>query len=269
MELLSALVMMVIVVFMGYFGNWRWMGIAYLFAAGAWLWAIQPESAVELGGTVLFPVILYFFGMLMHRWKKGTWPADSVKEEMESGYLYGEDTNGPYVVWETEAPMMSVGALAGVVAVFTGAVYLLNHSSGNIPAIEIVGMLVAVVSGMMLFVSLILLNRTRYRYGCYSEGYGYEISDPRYLGASSASIAAGAADGDASVAGAGFLAKGGLGGMQRKWSTAEWYDYDEEKRIVKVSHGCCKTDRLYCTEKSYPIVINLVKQHVSTQGSSL
>ncbi len=239
---------------MGYYGKWRWTGmlfVVYIFPLIYLLSLISEEIHLVARFLFILPFVSYGLGMLLYRAKKGTWPTDKVSEEMAAGFLSGEDADGSYVVWENEVEVMHVRTLVILSAVFAGAVYLANHPFDDAEILKTLGVIVAVLSGGTLFSVLLLMNRIRYRYGCYDGGYGYAITDSRYLGSSSASIAAGVSDGDLTLAGAGFLAKGGLGSMRREWSSVKWCKYDDNKKIIVINHGCCKSDKLYASDRSY------------------
>jgi len=86
------------------------------------------------------------------------------------------------------------------------------------------------------------------------------ITDSRYLASSDISIIAGTLDANPTLVGAAFLSEGGFGGMQRSWSTVLWFESDDTHRKIRISHGCCKTDTLYCTEKIYLIIKAMVEK---------
>jgi len=236
---------------MGYYGKWRWTGMlfmAYIFPPIFLLPRNIPLVALFL---FMLPFVSYGLGTVLYRAKKGTWPTDKVSEEMAAGFLSGEDADSSYVVWENEVEVMRVRTLVILSAVFAGAVYLANYPFDDAEILKTLGVIVAVLSGITLFAALLLMNRIRYRYGCYDGGYGFAITDSRYLGSSSASIAAGVSDGDLTLAGTGFLVKGGLGSMRREWSSVKWCKYDDDKKLIVISHGCCKSDKLYASDRSY------------------
>ena len=236
---------------MGYHGKWRWMGMLLMVYIFPLIFLLSRNMPLVVLFSFMLPFVSYGLGTVLYRAKNETWLRDKVKDEMVQSFLEREDEDGSYVVWENEVEVMRVRTLIILSAVFAGAVYLANYPFDDLDILKTLGVIVAVLSGITLFVTLLLMNRIRYRYGCYGGGYGYAITDSRYLGSSSASIAAGVADGDLTLAGAGFLAKGGLGSMHREWSSVKWCKYDDDKKIIVISHGCCKSDKLYASDGSY------------------
>jgi hypothetical protein len=256
---------------MGYYGKWRWMGMlfmVYIFPL-IFLLSFIPDIPLVALFSYMLPFVSYGLGAVLYRAKKGTWLADKASEEMAAGFLSGEDADGSYVVWENEVEVMRVRTLVIVSVVFAGAVYLANYPFDDAEILNTLGVIAAVLSGGTLFSVLLLMNRIRYRYGCYDSGYGYAITDSRYLGSSSASIAAGVLDGDLTLAGAGFLAKGGLGGMRREWSSVKWCKYDDDKKIIVISHGCCKSDKLYASDRSYNALKTIVMKVIGEKCTDI
>lgn len=244
----------------GYYGKWRWTGILFLVYAVLILVLLPSKVSLIVAFFLFLPFVSYSFGTLLYRIKYGVWLQDKVKEEMAKSFIEGKDEEDSYVVWEHERPVFSTLTIITMTLLFVaGTLLLFNIDSSKLPASFILIPFVFLIPAL-LFV-LITMNRLRYRYGCHSKGYGYVMNDNRMKLISLFSFATGVADNNQTLAGAGLISSS-VGGIQREWSSAQWCRYDDNKRIIIINHGCCKSDKLYASKKSYKKLKNIVMQSI-------
>ncbi len=234
---------------MGYYGKWRWTGMLFMVYMGLVILVLPRNIPFVTLLSFLLPFVSYGLGILLYRAKKGTWLRDKVKEEMAQSFLEGEDEDGSYVVWEYERTVFSRATMI-VMAVLSLVEILLiaNADKPGIPAPLVLIPLIFLIPTLIF--ALVTFNRLRYQYGCYDKGYAYGINDSRMKFISFLSVATGAADRNPTLAGAGLISYG-IGSIRREWSSVEWCRYDDDKKIIVISHGCCKSDKLYASDRSY------------------
>ncbi|RLA77065.1 MAG: hypothetical protein DRG30_01270 [Epsilonproteobacteria bacterium] len=244
---------------MGYYYKWRWIGIVFLLYAGLSAWLLSNLSAPLLLSIIfVLPIVSYLSGIILYRKKSGVWRRNKVTEEISNSMISGEDADGSYAIWEYEAPQFSNRILTSMIVLFVVGILLVALSESE--DIKHIGVGLVSIMGLILISLIPTLNRIRYRYGCYENGYGSEVIDDRMLFISSASIVAGTADNNSTLAGSGYSSAGSMQKMHKEWSTVQWCKYDDKKRIIYINRGCCKTDKLFCTEKSYDIVKSIAQR---------
>jgi len=234
---------------MGYYGKWRWTGMLLMVYIGLTILILPRNIPLVVLLSFLLPFVSYGLGTMLYRAKKGTWLQDKVKEEMAQSFLEGEDEDGSYVVWEYERTVFSRATMI-VMAVLSLVEILLiaNADKPGIPAPLVLIPLIFLIPTLIF--TLVTFNRLRYQYGCYDKGYAYGVNDSRMKFISFLSVATGAADRNPTLAGAGLISYG-IGSIRREWFSVKWCRYDDDKKIIVISHGCCKSDKLYASDRSY------------------
>ena len=237
---------------MGYYGKWRWTGMLYIVYIGLITLILLRTRNIPLVAllSLLLPFASYGLGIVLYRAKKGTWLQDKVKDEMAQSFLEGEDEDGAYVVWENERTVFSRATMIAMAVLSLAEIFLImNADNPGIPAPLVLIPLIILVPSL-IFV-LVTFNRLRYRYGCYDKGYAYGINDSRMKLISALSITIGTADSNPTLVGSGLISSSGIGNIRREWSSVKWCRYDDDKKIIVINHGCCKSDKLHATERSY------------------
>jgi hypothetical protein len=239
---------------MGYYAKWRWTGmvfVIYILPLIYLLSFISKDIPLVVLFSFIVPFVSYGLGTVWYRTKNGVWLQDKVKEEMAQSFIEGEDEDGPYIVWEYEAAIFNRTTIIMMTALFVSGIFLLIYAKDkNIEMLVPSTLIPLILLALILLSALIMFNRLRYRYGCYGKGYGYAINDSRKKLISTLSATIGVADNNPTLAGLGLISSG-IGGVHREWSSVKWCRYDDDKKIIVINHGCCKSDKLYATKRSY------------------
>ncbi|MEA2048468.1 MAG: hypothetical protein U9O64_08505 [Campylobacterota bacterium] len=235
---------------MGYYGKWRWTGMLFMVCIFLFIYLLPRNVPLIAIFSFLLPFISYGLGIFLHKVKKGTLPRDKVKEEIAQSFLEGEDEEGSFVIWEYEKTIFSKMAMITMTTLSLAGTLLLIYDDDTIISVSLI--IIPLIFLILILISVMMMvNRLRYRYGCHDkEGYAYGISDSRMKFVSFFSVAIGAADRNATLVGSGLISYG-VGSVRREWSSVEWCSYDDDKKIIVISHGCCKSDKLYASDRSY------------------
>ncbi len=166
--------------------------------------------------SLLLPFMSYGLGVVRYRVKKGTWPIDKVKDEIEQSFKEGENEDGPYVVWEYEAAIFSkVAIITMVVLSLVGILLAIYVDEKKLPTPHILTVLIfgiiflsSTMPTLALISTMIFFNRLRYQYGCHSKGYAYRMNDSRMKLVSFLSVTIGTADRNPTLTGSGLIYSG-------------------------------------------------------------
>lgn len=252
---------------MGYFSAWRWLTMLLLLYSTLLVFQIPKEVPLFGWFALMLPFVSYGLGALRHKIKKGTWQQDRLKDEMAQSFMEGEDEEGSYLVWEYEATIFSTASIIAMIVFSLIAILLLIYVDDKIIPTAVGAIPLFFLIPTLLY-ALLMFNRLRYRYGCYGNGYGYELTDGRMELISFLSVTAGSADRNATLAGSGMISAN-ANKIRRKWSSVQWCRYDDEKKLIVINHGCCKSEKLYASTKSYKPLKAIVMKAIGDKCRSV
>jgi hypothetical protein len=246
-------------IIMGYYGKWRWTGILYIVYISLIIFIMSNDMPLVALLFSLLPFVSYSIGMVLYRVKKGTWRVDKVNKEIEKSFKEVKNKNGSYIIWEHERAIFTkMTVIIMTTLFFAGMLLFIYNNTMTYPSLILIPLVILM---FILIPILIMFNRLRYQYECNSKGYTYGINDSRMNFLSFLSVVIGAADNNKTLSGSGLISLG-IGNINREWSSAIWCKYDDNKKIIYINHGCCKTDKLYAFDKSYESLKAIVMKSI-------